>query len=476
MISLRRQVILTTLKIYDVAAMVFSFLLGASAVSYLAGEVFFARFLSMRIRVQNFAIFLIFMLAWHVILTAFGLYQSKGAPNQKDQSSRIMKAISLGTLSISIATVLFSIKMVTPAFIVVFWLSSSLLTLAGRFLLRKVTGWMRAHGQNLRYLLIVGTNEKAEAISRTMEAKPELGYQMVGFVAEDPSYRDSPGRLRTRVVATIEELPSFLRNHVIDEVVVCLPIDRYYQEIASIVSACELHGLVVRIVSDLFDLRLARSKVEEYEGETAITVYTGDMEGWPVVVKRILDVFLSLFALCVFSPVFILASLLVKLGPPGPVFFSQERVGLSKRTFRMYKFRTMVADAEAMLPGVRHLNEVEGPAFKITDDPRVTAAGRYLRRTKIDEIPQLINVLKGDMSLVGPRPLTVSDYEEFSEDWQRRRFSVRPGITCLWQVGGQHAMSFKRWMELDMEYIDCWSLWLDLKILMRTIPVMLRAR
>ena len=167
-------------------------------------------------------------------------------------------------------------------------------------------------------------------------------------------------------------------------------------------------------------------------------------------------------------------TLLIKLTSPGPVLFVQERVGLGKRSFRLYKFRTMMQGAEKKLAELEHLNEMSGPVFKIKNDPRITKIGHFLRKTSIDELPQLINVLKGDMSLVGPRPLPVRDYNGFEQDWQRRRFSVRPGITCLWQVNGRSNVSFDKWMKLDMEYIDNWSLLLDFKILILTIPAVFR--
>ena len=173
-------------------------------------------------------------------------------------------------------------------------------------------------------------------------------------------------------------------------------------------------------------------------------------------------------------PLLLLTACLIKLTSPGPFFFIQERVGLNKRRFRLYKFRTMVADAEKRQAELEPLNEISGPVFKIKNDPRITPIGDFLRTTSIDELPQLINVLKGEMSLVGPRPLPVRDYNGFDQDWHRRRFSVRPGITCLWQVDGPSDIPFQKWMEMDMEYIDQWSLWLDLKILTKTIPAVLQ--
>jgi lipopolysaccharide/colanic/teichoic acid biosynthesis glycosyltransferase len=214
---------------------------------------------------------------------------------------------------------------------------------------------------------------------------------------------------------------------------------------------------------------LAQSTAGEFEGEAVITLRAGPPDLWQHFLKRTLDVSLSLLAMLVLSPLLLLAMLIVKLTLPGSSFFVQERVGLNKR-----KFRSMVADAVARQRDIECLNEARGPVFKIKNDPRIASIGKFLRKTSIDELPQLFNVLKGDMSLVGPRPLPLRDYLRFHQDWQRRRFSVRPGITCLRQVKGRSSIPFEKWMELDMEYIDRWSLGLDLKILAKTIPAVLK--
>lgn len=231
---------------------------------------------------------------------------------------------------------------------------------------------------------------------------------------------------------------------------------------------------MIRLLSNFFDLQSGRSRADHLEGDALVSIHTGAMHGWQVVAKRTFDFAISLILLVFILPLLLIVSVLIKLTSPGPVFFSQERVGLNKRRFRLYKFRTMVPDAEKKLAELEQFNEVSGPVFKIKNDPRITWIGKYLRKLSVDELPQIINVLKGDMSLVGPRPLPVRDYEGFDQDWQRRRFSVRPGITCLWQVGGRSSISFERWMELDMEYIDNWSLLLDLKILLKTVPAVLK--
>jgi exopolysaccharide biosynthesis polyprenyl glycosylphosphotransferase len=215
---------------------------------------------------------------------------------------------------------------------------------------------------------------------------------------------------------------------------------------------------------------------DNVEGHPVLTLRRGPASAWWGGLKRMLDFTFSLLALVGFLPILLATALAIRLDSPGPVLFSQERVGLNKRRFKLHKFRTMVPDAEQRIAELEKLNEQVGPVFKIRNDPRVTRVGKVLRKYSLDELPQFINVLTGEMSLVGPRPLPVRDYKGFSLDWHRRRFSVRPGITCLWQVSGRNNIPFSRWMELDLEYIDNWSLWLDLKILLLTIPAVIKGR
>jgi exopolysaccharide biosynthesis polyprenyl glycosylphosphotransferase len=271
----------------------------------------------------------------------------------------------------------------------------------------------------------------------------------------------------------LDNLGSFLRGTAVDEVVIALPMGSLHSDAAKIAALCEEQGITTRVLSS-FDLKLARSTAEEFEGATIVTHYIGVDESWQLFMKRFFDVCISICVLLAFSPLLLIIAVLIKLTSPGPVLFNQYRVGLHKHQFRIYKFRTMVQDAERQMAKLEEFNEVSGPVFKIKNDPRTTPLGKILRRTSLDELPQLFNVLKGDMSLVGPRPLPVRDYQGFNEDWQRRRFSIRPGITCLWQIMGRSAIPFEQWMRLDLQYIDQWSLQLDMKILLRTIPAVLK--
>jgi exopolysaccharide biosynthesis polyprenyl glycosylphosphotransferase len=472
----RRQALLTAFKLFDVVLMVVAYAVATLPVLYEWSGASFARFFEMRIRVNDFLIFLGLLTVWHLIFASFGLYQSYRLAPQRIEVVNIIKATSLGTIVILGAALVFRISMVTPLFLVVFWALSTSMAVVSRLILRYLLKRVRTHGRNLRLVLIVGTSPRAVEFARKIEATPDLGYRILGFADENWEGMEEFRRAGYPLVCNFEDFPHFLRHNVVDEVVMALPIRSFYFHASRIAALCEEHGITVRFPSSLFNLKRARSKAEEFEGDHVIALYSGGLQGWPVLVKRTLDFMASLILLILLGPLFVMVAILIKLTSPGPVFFTQKRLGLNKRRFSLYKFRTMVADAEAKLADIAHLNEASGPVFKIRDDPRITTIGKLLRKTSIDELPQLINVLHGDMSLVGPRPLPVRDYEGFDQDqdWQRRRFSVRPGITCLWQVNGRSSIPFEKWMELDMQYIDRWSLWLDLKILARTIPAVIR--
>ena len=297
---------------------------------------------------------------------------------------------------------------------------------------------------------------------------------IVGFVDDQWKGNGDLGKHGWKLVSDFKGFTDFIRTNVVDEVLVSLPLKSLYKETSRMINECENQGILVRHLSNIFDTKMANSKAEHFEDESFVSHYTGTMRGWQVLVKDLLDRIVSLILLILLSPLFLVVAILIKITSPGPVFFIQERIGLNKRRFRLYKFRTMVDGAEKKQTDLEEFNEACGPVFKIKNDPRITQIGKILRKTSIDELSQLINVLKGDMSLVGPRPLPIRDYNGFNTDWQRRRFSVRPGITCLWQVYGRHNITFDKWMELDLEYIDKWSLLLDFSILLRTIPAVLR--
>jgi len=277
-----------------------------------------------------------------------------------------------------------------------------------------------------------------------------------------------------QLVSGYQGFAEFLRRNVVDEVAMYLPLRSAYEKSFEAAALCEQHGIIMRFDGDIFGLKKSRSRPDDFDGDHHVASYTGVREWWPLVVKRAFDAVCSLVFLLCLAPVLGIVALIIKISSDGPILFRQQRLGLNKRMFMILKFRTMVPNAEMMLSELEGQNEASGPVFKIKKDPRITPIGKVLRQTSLDELPQLFNVLKGEMSLVGPRPLPVRDYEGFSEDWQRRRFSVRPGITCLWQVNGRSSIPFEQWMKLDMQYMDEWSLWLDMKILARTVSAVLK--
>ena len=471
--NVRRQFLLNTMKLFDLVLMMVSFGLAAVVVSQKA-SVSLTEFLSLRVKVQNFVTFSLLLLAWHIIFSSFGMYSSRRLAGRWDELKDIVKATTLGTFLLFCSHFIFHISLIRPEFLGVFWLASTAGTILSRNMMRSVLRRLRLHGRNLRDMLIVGTNARAMQFAEKMQQNPALGYRVMGFVDEDWVGMSQFQRSGYDIVCDFDGLAQFLRSNVVDEVVVTLPMRSYHSRACDIAALCEEQGIVIRFISNLFDLKKARSRSEEFEGDSLITHYTGGLEGWPVVFKRAVDIIVSSMLILLLLPLLVVTAIAIRLTSKGPAMFVQKRLGLNKRHFGIYKFRTMVVDAEKRQKEIEHLNEVSGPVFKIKNDPRITPLGRFLRKTSIDELPQLFNVLKGDMSLVGPRPLPIRDYEGFNEDWQRRRFSVRPGITCLWQIGGRSSISFEKWMELDLQYIDKWSLALDLEILVKTIPAVLR--
>jgi exopolysaccharide biosynthesis polyprenyl glycosylphosphotransferase len=474
----RRRMMTGAMKLFDMVLMVVSF--GAATLPVLAkiGPVSFEQFLEMRIKLENFIVFFVLLGFWHFVFSILGLYGSKRLTSRRAEVIDVVKATSLGAAFLLVSSFLLKFQMVTPRFVAIFWAFSTVVAVVTRVTVRTWQRRLRSHGRDSRNMLIVGSNKRAIEFAKMVQSKPELGYRIIGFADEEWEGTEELRSHGWSLVCNQEELRTFLRRSVVDEVVLTVPLRSFHDLASDVAAMCEQQGILLRVLSDLFNLKNTRPVADDFEGATMITQATGITEGWPTVIKRGLDVLLSFVLLIGVAPLLLLAAILIRLTSPGPVFFVQKRIGLNKRVFRIYKFRTMDAHAEQKLHEIEHLNELSGtPVFKIKNDPRLTPIGKFLRKTSIDELPQFFNVLAGDMSLVGPRPLQMRDYElltEIGEDWQRCRFSVRPGITCLWQVNGRSSLPFHQWMELDLQYVTNWSLWLDLKILARTIPAVLR--
>jgi len=435
----------------------------------------FSQIGQIEIKILNLLYFILALFTWHVILSKnFQLYRSRRLSEQSKEIYDVLKATSVGAILILIEGFFLKINFITLPVVAFFWLCSTAVTIASRLVLRYFLRRIRSHGRNRRHVLIIGTNLRAIHFTKKLLAAHERGYHLVGFADNDWMGLEKFEKNGYQVVCDLDNCQSFIRDNVVDEVIVALPLKSFYDQASQLVSFCDEQGIAARYVSSLFDIEVPNAKINHFEDYSLIPLSSNTIYGYPSIVKRIMDITLSSALLFLSIPIFLVVPVSIKLTSKGPVFFTQKRVGFGKRTFSLFKFRTMATGAEKKQKELESLNEVSGPVFKIKNDPRITPLGKYLRKYSIDELPQLINVLKGDMSIVGPRPLPERDYKGFSEDWHRRRFSVRPGLTCLWQVQGRSNISFDRWMELDMEYIDKWTLWLDLKILAKTVPTVLK--
>jgi exopolysaccharide biosynthesis polyprenyl glycosylphosphotransferase len=357
---------------------------------------------------------------------------------------------------------------VSRLFLVFLFIAQPAVTLAGRLVLRRIFERNRSRGRDPRYMLVAGTGSLAQAFADRVESHPALGLQIIGHLT-------APGETESVVtrpiLGTISDIEDIFHSRVVDEVAVCLPPTavRYLEPITGLAAG---EGKTVRVPVDPVEEVLPGAVQEEFDGFLVRSLVHDGQREVGMLLKRVMDIIGSTIGLVLFSPLIIGAAIAIFLTDGSPIFFRQERVGLHGRPFTMLKFRTMVRDAEERLDDLMHLNERSGAAFKIEDDPRITKVGRFLRRTSIDELPQFWNVLIGSMSLVGPRPPLPREVDEY-DIWHRRRLSMKPGITGLWQVEARHEPDFDRWVEHDLIYIDGWSIWLDLKILAKTLPALL---
>ena len=429
-------------------------------------------FLLLRLNVLNLLQLGAFALLWQQIFLLFGLYEKDRAPRWREEAPRVVAACTLG----GAASLSFAVLSESGAFSALIpllaWPPTVLATLATRYVLRKVAA--RGQDGDPRRVLIVGSGPLAQQLYLQVADRELAGEcELVGFVDSNPNIRYP--QIRTRIVGTLEQLENILMHRVVDEVLVALPIKSHYSQIQRVIEDCEQAGVQSRYSADVFRTRIASARPDLSEREPGVALQVAP-DGYRLLVKRMIDIAGAATGLLLAAPLFLVIAIAIKLTSPGPVFFAQERYGWRKRRFRMLKFRTMVTDADARLADLEVRNEAGGPVFKIRNDPRITRVGGILRRTSLDELPQLWNVLRGEMSLVGPRPLPVRDVGRFGEAWLMRRFSVMPGLTGLWQVSGRSSLGFDRWVALDLEYIDRWSIWLDLLILLRTVPAVLRAR
>jgi len=407
---------------------------------------------------------------WCLTLYANGIYLSMRTRSYLEILWAVIKSAVLTFLATGTAIYFLKHSQTSRLFFILFAGFSF-----GFILLEKTALFMSAHyvhrqGLNTRRILVVGTGKRAQEFVKKVDGHPEWGFEILGAIDDEPGRGvHQVGRLD--VIGTLEDIPRIFHKDAVDEVVFVVPRSRL-NSLQDAIHKCETEGVVVTVAVDLFDTLLAKSSVTELDGMPLLHFKTTHAREWELLVKRIFDFAASGLGILVLSPFLLVTAILIKVTSKGPVFFKQNRLGLHGRRFTLYKFRTMRIGAHDILSNVTDLNDMTTPEFRDKKTSWITPVGRFLRKFSLDELPQLFNVFVGHMSIVGPRP-TVPDEVEKYKTWQRRRFSMKPGITCLWQVNGRNNIAFEDWMKLDLEYLDNWSLWLDAKILLKTVPVVL---
>jgi len=387
-----------------------------------------------------------------------------------------------------LAATLFLLKLdLSRSFILLFCTLVGMSLAAQRAVVLEILRYWRKRGMNFRSVIIAGLGEQAIQLAHEISNRPELGVRIRGFADLEDDIARSTARAQFfkdaltasgykttvgRILQGSDAVKKALKDYAIDEVIFT-DLLRVMNEVRDLIDICAEQGIRTTIAADLFSVGIAKSRLSYFGSMPLIHFETPPGDRWELSLKRGLDVCFSLILMVLLAPIFLVIALAVRFSSRGPIFFIQRRVGRSGRFFNLYKFRSMVEDAESQLAGLQHQNEMEGPVFKIAADPRITKFGQLLRRYSLDELPQLFNVLKGDMSLVGPRPPVPGEVNLY-ERRDRRRLSMRPGLTCTWQVNGRNTITdFEDWVKMDLAYIDNWSLALDFALLLKTIPAVL---
>jgi lipopolysaccharide/colanic/teichoic acid biosynthesis glycosyltransferase len=395
--------------------------------------------------IQYQVFFPAYLMAWFYLSYRFDLYRGRRTGKLLKEAWDVAKTVVLCLVLAGGVGFFLRDYPLSRIFLLDLWILQTLTLIIFRFSLREFLKYIRKRGYNFRNILIVGWNERSANFLKWVKESPELGLRVIGFI--DGPNGSHPLTNQVNHLGELKNLEPILRNQVVDEVLVFLPMKSFYSEIDEILRTCEKVGIETKIPTDLFSRNLARSTISLYGDLPVIDFYTSPKMTIQLFIKRILDIVTSGILLLLLTPVFIVVCFLIKATSAGAVFFKQTRVGYNGRIFDCLKFRTMVKNAEQLKDELIKFNEMEGPVFKIRNDPRATK--------------------------VGPRPPVPEEVNQYDLK-DRKRLSMRPGITCFWQINGRNRISFEKWMELDRQYIDQWSLWLDFKVLLKTIPVVLR--
>ncbi|MEW6535421.1 MAG: sugar transferase [Candidatus Auribacterota bacterium] len=415
-------------------------------------------------------LFLIIIPMWPILMDINGAYSSYKFHSLRKVVWIILKSVAQATILLVVFLFVFKIEGISRIFIFLISGVSVVLLIVKEWLMRVCLLLRKKSDLAYRNILLIGTEEDCKKMASIFASYSFWGLRVLGAVAPE-SHKNKEMFADMPNLGVMNQLHDILVAHPIDEVVVASPVD--VDAMQSIIEQCEELGVKTRIPLNHYHVTIAKPSLESFSSIPILTFTTTSTKVLDLFFKYMIDRILAFFFILLFSPLMLLIAVLIKLTSPGPILFSQTRVGLYGRHFNFYKFRSMYVNAEEKLAELRQYNEMQGPVFKMKNDPRITSIGKFIRKTSLDELPQFFNVLKGEMSIVGPRPPLPKEVEQY-KPWQRRKLSMKPGITCIWQVSGRNQMvDFDNWMRMDLEYIDNWSLFLDFKLLVRTIYVVL---
>ncbi|MEJ2200030.1 MAG: sugar transferase [Desulfuromonadaceae bacterium] len=456
-------------KVIDILLTVLAFCL-----AYTAKRSWLPAFSGLSTEPNYYFILLVTLVFCSLAYDFFGLYRLERRPVVSKLLASIIKGAFVGTAGALVLLYLIKEANVSRLLMMIFLVFDVLLLCLFRGILILFGRFERKRGLDSREILVIGSRMRARDLVSYIRANQDLGYNLIGCLDPDAKRVGVEVFDGVRVIGALDDYRHILLNQAVDEVIFAMPLNRI-DNVLDYISLAEEVGVNIRVLPDwqiqkmMYQPEIASVQIENFVGIPALTLSSTPRKGFELFVKAVIDRGVAIVGLILLAPFFALLALLIKLESRGPVFFQQQRSGLNGRVFTLYKFRSMVCDAEARKAELEQSNEMDGPVFKMAKDPRITRIGAFLRRTSLDELPQLINVARGEMSLVGPRPPLPQEVQAY-EPWQRRRLSMKPGLTCIWQVSGRNNINFEQWMKMDLEYIDRWSLWFDFQLLLKTLP------
>jgi len=420
--------------------------------------------------IKHIWLVLITVPSWIGLMSLDGVYNDFRTKVFVEIIWKVLRTGLISVLFLGSGAFLLKMTLTSRLYVAIFAITAFIFLAISKALWRWILDYTYRQGINLVNILLVGTGRRAQEFIEVVRAHANWGLEIVGLVDDDPKLLGKK-IMDNEVIGRISDIPRLIREFVVDRVIFVVP-RLWLNRIEPTILYCEREGISTAVSVDLFKPKLAKLRQSDFAGIPLIVYQTSLAQEWQLFLKRLIDILVSMLAIFILSPSMLFSALMVRATSKGPVFFRQVRCGLNGRKFTLYKFRSMFLGAEMRQKELEQQNEMNGPVFKMKRDPRVTPFGRFMRKLSIDELPQFFNVLKGDMSLVGPRPPIPAEVEMY-QSWQRRRLSMKPGLTCIWQVSGRNRIDFDKWMEMDLKYIDNFSIWLDLKLLVRTLFVVL---